>query len=412
MKIILVNKYLYPKGGDAISTLSTGKLLSDRGHDVVFWGMDHPLNRSYPYEDLFVSNVDYDNPKNIKEQIKFMLNIFYSFEAKEKFRKLIELVKPDIIHLNNFAHQISPSILHVARKYNIPIVMTMRDYKLVCPTYSMLLNGKPCEKCKNAKYYRCFMNRCTKRSFLKSLINASEMYLHHCILNIYSLIDIVIATSEFLKAKHAEMGLHNRIIYLPNFVDLTEYTPEYRWQENSIIYFGRLSAEKGLFTLLEAVKGLDVKLKIIGDGPLLDVLVNETRSKELKNVCFMGFKRGNELKNEIKKSKFIVVPSEWYEAFGRTNIESFALGKPVIGARIGAIPELVKDNFTGLTFQAGNVSELRSKIEYLIQHPEMITQMGINARKFVEREFNEEKHYAELLKIYSQAISGKGKYSD
>ena len=409
MRVVLVNKFLYPKGGDAISTLSTGKLLSAHGHDVFLWGMEHPLNSDYPYKSLFVSNIDLDKPKNLEERIRITCNIFYSLEAKEKFNKLISLTRPDIIHLNNFAHQISPSILHVAKKHNIPVVMTMRDYKLVCPTYNMLLNGKPCEACKNSRYYKCLISKCTKRSYAKSFINTAEMYLHHNVLNIYSLIDLIIATSEFLKCKHIEMGLRNKIVFLPNFVDLAEYAPEYTWQENSIIYFGRLSSEKGLLTLINAVSSLNVKLKIIGDGPMARTLHDEARNLGLENVCFMGFKKDEDLKNEIRKSKFVVVPSEWYEAFGRTNIESFALGKPVIGARIGAIPELVKDDFTGSTFEAGNVEDLRSKIISLLQRPEMITRMGINARKFVEQEFNEERHYKELLNIYTQVILSRGK---
>lgn len=409
MKVMLVNKFLYPKGGDAISTLSTGRLLSAHGHDVFYWGMEHPLNDEYRYKELFVRNVDFDNPKNLKERIRVMLNIFYSIEAKNKFTRMIESNKPDIVHLNNFAHQISPSILDVTKKYKIPVVMTMRDYKLVCPTYNMLLNGKPCEACKNSKYYMCLVNRCTKRSYAKSLINTFEMYFHHCMLDIYSSIDLIIATSEFLKRKHVEMGLRNRVVCLPNFVDIKEYSPDYKWQENSIVYFGRLSSEKGIITLIDAVSSLDVKLKIIGEGPMSGILKDKINSLGLTNIYFMGFKKGEDLKNEIRKSKFVVVPSEWYEAFGRANIESFALGKPVVGARIGAIPELVKDDLTGLTFEPGNAVDLRSKITFLLNHPEKIGSMGMNARKFVEQELNEEKHYKGLIDVYRQAIFSKRK---
>jgi len=172
MKILLINKFLYPRGGDAISTINTGKILSEKGHKVIFWGMKHPKNPSYQYQKYFIENIDYEKPMNIKEKINISFKIFYSFEAKRKIKKFInEVVKPDIVHLNNFAHQISPSILHVFKKYEIPIVMTMRDYKLVCPSYSMLSNDNPCEKCKGGKYYWCFLRKCTKNSYMKSLIN-------------------------------------------------------------------------------------------------------------------------------------------------------------------------------------------------------------------------------------------------
>ena len=403
MKVLLVNKFLYPKGGDAISTLTTGSLLSSKGHKVSFWGMDHPSNPEYPLKRCFVKHVDFNNPYKKQNQLKAALNILYSFEAKRKMEEVIKIEKPDIVHLNNFAHQISPSILHVFRKHHIPVVMTMRDYKLVCPVHSMLREGKPCEKCKGGRYHHCFLNNCTKNSRVKSLINILEMYLHHKILHIYDLVDVYISPSRFLKSKVEEMGLKGKVVHLFNFVSLDDCRPQYEFIEKSIVYAGRLSHEKGLFTLIEAMKGLDVKLKIIGDGPLMQGLGDRVAGLGLKNVEFLGYKTGEEFKNEIKKSMFVVLPSECYENNPRSVIESFALGKPVVGAQIGGIPELVKDGKTGLTFEAGNVGDLRSKIETLLLNTENIVSMGRNARAFVEKEFNSETHYVRLLDIYQQA---------
>jgi len=404
MKILLINKFLYPKGGDVISTLETGRLLSEKGHKVIFWGMKHPLNSEYHYKDYFVSYVDFNKPMNILQAFKTTMRILYSFEAKKKIEELIKKEKPDIVHLNNFAHQISPSILDIFAKYRIPTVMTMRDYKLVCPSYTMLSDGIPCERCKNGKYYRCFINKCTKNSYMKSLLNTVEMYLHHKILHIYNRIDLIIATSQFLKEKHIEMGIRNEIVCLPNFVNIKDYLPEYQWKEKSIVYFGRLSREKGLFTLLKAIKGLNIQLKIIGDGPIRKDLGQKAKKERINNVVFVGYKLGKDLKKEIQDSIATVLPSEWYEAFGRTVIESFALGKPVIGARIGGIPELVKDNENGLTFESGNSEDLKDRILHLLKNPDKIIEMGRNARKFVEENFNPEKHYQGLMKIYQMAI--------
>ncbi|HHD83003.1 MAG TPA: glycosyltransferase, partial [Bacteroidetes bacterium] len=350
MKILLVNKFLYPKGGDAISTLSTGKLLFKKGHSVIFWGMKHPNNPQYLYSEYFVDNIDYVGSVSAKRKVSEAFKILYSFEARRKIDRLIQSISPDIVHINNFAHQISPSILDIFKKYNIPVVMTLRDYKLVCPTYSMLLDGKPCDKCKNGRYYNCFLNKCTKASYSKSLLNTIEMYLHHKILHIYDQIDVIIATSQFLKEKHIEMGLSKPIICLPNFVTVEEFLPQYHSKAKSIVYFGRLSREKGLFTLLDAVKGLNVQLKIIGEGDLKRDLEEKAKIKGIKNVSFLGYKSGEDLKEEIMCCSATIIPSECYEAFGRTIIESFALGKPVIGSRIGGIPELVKDGKTGYTF--------------------------------------------------------------
>jgi len=403
MKVVLVNKFLYSKGGDAITTLNTGKLLCAKGHEVIFWGMKHPFNPKYPFEDYFVSNVDFNKPTSLSQQFKTSFNILYSLEAKRKIEEFIKAERPDIVHLNNFAHQISPSILDIFRKYKISTVMTIHDYKLVCSSWYMLAKGKPCEKCEGGKYYWCFLNKCTKNSYLKSLINVVEMYLHHKILHIYDKIDVFISPSIFLKEKLKEMGFKKEIIYLPNFINTKEYEPEYNSNDKTICYFGRLSKEKGVFTLLDAMKGSNAKLKIIGEGPLKKRLRLKVKSEKLDNIDFLGYKTGDELKNEIKNSVAVVLPSECYENNPRAVLEAFASGKPVIGARIGGIPELVKDNETGLTFQPRNPENLREKILMLIDNPNKVAQMGKNARKFVEENFNPEKYYKKLIKIYQSA---------
>jgi glycosyltransferase involved in cell wall biosynthesis len=406
MKILLINKFLYPKGGDAVCTLDVGRLLSKKGHEVYFWGMKHPNNPEYPYSQYFVDNIDYHKSLSFKEKIDTSLKILYSFEARNKIERFInEVVKPDIVHLNNFAHQISPSILDVFKKYNIPTVMTMHDYKIVCPSYLMLANRNTCDKCKNNKFFWCFFKRCVKGSFSKSLVNVIEMYFHHGILHIYDNIDIFISPSKFLAKKVKEMGFKKEVFVLPNFVWIEEFQPQYEWEENSICYFGRLSYEKGLFTLIKAVKNLSVKLKIIGDGPIKDKLNSLVDNLSISNMQFLGYKVGNVLYNEVKKSKFVVISSECYENSPRSLIESFALGKPVIGTNIGSIPELVIDNYTGLTFEKFNINDLHYKILFMLKNPEKIIEFGKNARKFVEENNNTEKYYNNLINLYKLAIN-------
>lgn len=282
--------------------------------------------------------------------------------------------------------------------------MTLHDYKMACASYQMLANGRICEACKGGKYYNCFFKKCVKDSEAKSLLNTIEMYLHHKIFHIYDLVDVFISPSMFLKNKVEEMGFKGKIIYLPNFVNLEDYRPQYDWQENAIVYFGRLSKEKGLFTLIEAMKGLNTKLKIIGEGPIKEGLKLSVRSLELKNIKFLGYKAGEELKDEIRKSMFVILPSEWYENNPRSIIEGFALGKPAIGARIGGIPELVKDNETGLTFEPWNADDLKRRISQLIENPSEISRMGKNARKMVNEELNPDIHYGKLMEIYRQFV--------
>lgn len=406
MKILLVNKFLYPKGGDAISTVNTGTLLATHGHQVAFWGMDNRSNPYYPHRQHFVSNVDYDNPGGLKQQITMAVNMLYSIEAKRKFELMLRATRPDIVHLNNFAHQISPSILHVLKQNNIPSVMTMRDYKLICPVYSLLLKGKPCQLCAKGKYYQCLINKCSKDSYLKSFLNTAEMYLHHKILNIYDLIDVFISPSQFLKAKLLEMGFKRDIVHLPNFALAPQQSPAGQPDRKTICYVGRLSHEKGIFTLIQAVKGIDVNLKIIGDGPLKESAAREVNSRQIDNVQFLGYISGDALHAQVASSLACVLPSECYENNPRTIIEAFCLARPVIGARIGGIPELVKDGQTGLTFEPGNVADLRSKIAAAISNPGRMADMGNNAKRFAQENLNPDKHYEQLIRIYQDAMTG------
>ncbi len=406
MKILLINKFLYPKGGDAISTLTTGKILEAHGHEVAFWGMDHPDNPVYPYRDYFISQVDYEGSGGFSVKARTAINILYSFEAKKKMAALLKNFQPDMVHLNNFAHQISPSILDVIKKYQIPVVMTMRDYKMVCPTYSMLCKGEICEKCTDGQFYHCGVNRCTKDSLFKSLVNVAEMYLHHRVLHIYDKIDLYISPSQFLKDKVREMGLKGEVAYLSNCVNLEGFKPAFEPRESSMVYVGRLSHEKGVETLIDAAKGIaDVRLKIIGDGPLKGYLEEKVRNSNISNVEFLGYRTGPDLHDEIRNSMFLVIPSELYENNPRTVIEAFALGKPVVGARIGGIPELVRDWDTGLCFQSGDVEDLKKKLRLLLEHKDRLEKMGRTAREYVEQHLNSDIYYTQLMNIYERVAA-------
>lgn len=404
MKILLVNKYFYIKGGAENSFFQMAKLLQKKEHQIAYFSMKDKKNFPSDYEQYFMSNIDL-NENNINNMLKVPGRLLYSLEAKKKIEQIIEKERPDIAHLNNIYHQISPSILHSLKKHKIPIVLTLRDYKIVCGSYAMLDQGKVCEACQEGRYYNCFIKGCVKGSRVKSLLNTTEMYLHHKLLNIYNIVDIYISPSLFLKNKVGEMGFKGKVVHLPNFVSLDDYVPQHQVAEDSFVYFGRLSAEKGLATLLEAMKGVKARLKLIGEGPLKEDLQLKVKEWGMTNVEFLGFKTGEELKSEVKKSLAVIVPSEWYENNPRSVIEGFALGKPAIGARIGGIPELVRDNETGYIFESGNVNELKAKIVRMLADPDHVKVMGRNARTFVEKNLESEKHYLGLMNVYSEAIA-------
>lgn len=405
MRVLLINKYFFRKGGAETYFFSLADLLKKRGHQVDFFSMRHVKNHDTPYDRYFV---EYWNNKDhsLANITKASGRLLYSVEARKKIQQLLSNHRPDLVHLNNIYHQISPSILHTIQKHRIPSVMTIHDLKMVCAVYAMYNSGKICEACKDGKYYHCFLNQCVKNSRLKSLLGSMEMYLHHWLLNIYSLIDIFISPSQFIKNKLLESGFKGTIEYLPNFIELEGFEPQYKWENASIVYCGRLIRNKGVMTLVDAVKFLDdIVLNIIGDGPLRPWIEEKIKKEHINNIQLLGFQSGKNLHTHIKRAMFTVVPSELYENNPLAIIESFSLGKPVIGSRIGGIPELVIDNFNGLTFAPKDASDLRHKIKWLKSNPELIVQMGINARKYVEQNLNAEKYYKRIESLYKGVVN-------
>jgi glycosyltransferase involved in cell wall biosynthesis len=410
MKILMVNKFFWFKGGSERIFFEEAEVLKNKGHTLIFFSMRDERNLPSKQSGYFIDHVDYNNIKSFTQGIKQSLNILYSLEAKRKIKRILNHYRPDIVHLHNIHHQISPSILHAIDEHGIPMVMTLHDYKMVCPVYSLLSNGRPCQKCGNRRYYWCILKRCSKNSYTKSLLNTVEMYLHHSIWRIYNKVQVFIAPSVFLNEKIREMGFKGKVVRLPNFVKPENFKPVFGCKQRSIVYFGRLSPEKGIATLMNAVKGMNITLKIIGDGPSKDGLADLAKRDRLHNVIFYGYKDGSELRQEIRSSMFSVLPSECYENNPLTIIEAFALGKPVIGSSMGGIPELIRDGERGLIFKAGDVGDLRKKISDLLDKTQKVYEMGINARKFVENELNPEKHYEQLMKIYSVAINKGNSY--
>ncbi|MBI5049492.1 MAG: glycosyltransferase family 4 protein [Nitrospirae bacterium] len=414
MTVLHINKFHYLRGGSEVVYFQTARLLEAHGHRSVFFSMHHPESLPCETSDYFVPYIDLNKKMGVTGQIKVAGRILYYLKAKRLLSELLDRYRVDIAHLHNIHHQISPSILHVFKKRKIPVVMTLHDLKMACASYLMLVDGKPCEACKGGKYSAVIKQRCVKESFIKSVLAALEMYLHHKILDIYNNVNVFISPSLFLKNKLEEMGFKKKVVHLPNFINMGNFNDVIKSEvkhDNSIVYFGRLSPEKGLWTLLEAAKRLQVfgkakvEIKIIGDGELREKLQEKVRAERINNVRFLGYMKGESLYQEIKKSLFVVFPSECYENNPISVLEAFVLGRPVIGARTGGIPELVGDDETGLTFEPGDSDELSLKIEYLINNPDKAVEMGKNAGRFVEQELNAEKYYQGLMKIYRQAAT-------
>lgn len=407
MKILMVNKFYYIKGGSETYYFALKKKLEDEGHTVIDFSMEDSKNFKSDYSDYFVRNKDYSAKSSFISKVKMAVNIIYSKEAKTKFEQLILNEKPDIVHLHIFQHQISPSILDVCKKYNIPTVYTAHDLKMICLNYKMMHHGKICEDCKDGKLYHCAINRCVKDSFVKSLINVMEGYIHRWRKS-YDAIDIIITPSNFYRNKFIEFGIdEDRVVHIPNFlnkeksiINITSDKKEY------YLYFGRLSEEKGIITLIHAMREIDAKLYIVGSGPLKEKINEYICTNNIKNIELMGFMSGQDLENVVGNSKAVIIPSEWYENGPYSAIESLQLGRPIIGADIGGIPELVNNN--GFLFRSGDMESLKNAIlEMQKLSEDEIEKMEYNSEMIFNDNYTKDIHYTKLNSIYKKILAKK-----
>ena len=404
MRILQINKFFYLKGGSERYMFNLSKLLEEKRHSIAFFSMDHPNNVKSSWSKYFIKNVNYNKSLSLKEKINLFKNTLYSREAEKNLSKLIDYFKPDITHVHNFNHQLTPSVLVALKKKGIPIIATLHDYKLVCPSYLMLNHGSVCELCKGGRFYNCLRTRCHKNSLSKSMLATLESYLHHNILNSYRHIDRYICPSLFLMNKLQYMGFKGDLISIPNFVDLKNLEFANSSEKNKIVCWGRLSHEKGISTLIKAVSKMNIELDIIGDGPIKSTVERKIKTQNIKNINIIGCLSGDELFNRIRKSSVAVITSQYYENNPIAILEAFALGMPVIASRIGGIPELVKDDETGLLFQPGDVDDLRNKINKLLGDQDKIKKMGRNAKALIEKKYNPQTHYIELMRVYDSVI--------
>lgn len=402
MKICLVNKFHTIKGGSETYYFGLGELLQKHGHKVIYFSMKDDNNRPCEQEKYFVDHVDFNAPMGKVQTVKAALKMLYSFEAKKKFEQLIIDEKPDIIHLNIFQSQLTGSIVDVAKKYNIPIVYTAHDLKSVCPNYQMLNHGVICEKCLHGKYLNCFITGCMKDSKAKSLLATMEAEVYK-IKKIYQKIDLVITPSEFYKKKIEEAGIVKcPIIHMTNFLpEETEYKNGAERGEY-FLYFGRLSREKGILTLVNAYAKakVDKPLYIVGNGPMKMQIEQLIVKKRLQDrVQLLGFKSGQELKNIVSNALCVCLPSEWYENGPYSIMEAQAAGRPVIVSSNGGLTELVEDGMNGYVVKPKNVSNLAQKLELCCKELDWDTEQIV---QWAKRKYNSEKYVQELVKEYQK----------
>lgn len=425
MRVILVNKFHYRKGGSETYYFGVAEALREMGHEVHFFAMEDEKNLPCEDSDLFVPNRDYNGPSSPVAKVSAAVSIVYSGEAKRRFEILCERVHPDIVHMNLVHRQITLSILDAPylKRHDVPVVWTAHDYIAVCPSYTMLDGaGEICEACVGGRFFNCFKRKCVKGSSAKSGMATLEAEYLKCT-NAYRKIDRIICPSQFLGSKMVEGGFSaNQLSWMPNFIP--ELTVEEIAKASALddgtpyfLFFGRLSHEKGVDVLLRAFAqaagdgGIspDWRLKIAGEGPMHPALESLAfHCGVMDRVEFLGHKSGDELRSLVKGARFSVAPSTWFENMPFSIVESLAAGTPVLGSRMGGIPELVTDGRTGYTFTSGDVGELADLLCSTAQQPDAAyRQMQRAGQSFVKERCAQAAYMNKLIDLYISLIKEK-----
>lgn len=394
MKVLIVNKFYYPRGGDCIYSLNLEKMLTANGFEVAFFSMEYPENIDSKYSTYFAPQVDFSG--GVSAKIAAVKRTLGMGDIICRFKKILEDFRPDIVHLNNIHSYISPVVGEMAKKAGCRVLWTLHDYKLLCPAYSCLRNGKPCELCFNDKL-QVLKTRCMKGSLAASAVAYLEAKKWNR-KRLEKFTDAFICPSNFMKTKMLQGGFsEDKLKVVCNFIDPVKLTQleslDCTSKEDYYVYVGRLSPEKGAETLLKAASTLPFKLKIAGGGPLKEELQAKYASE---NIEFLGHLDAISVANLISHAKFAVIPSEWYENNPLSVIETLCAGTPVIGAEIGGIPELVTDK-VGLTYQPGNVEGLTSCINEMMSRSYDYAEIAKASRQA----FSAETHLTLLRNILS-----------
>lgn len=399
-RVLNVNHNYFVRGGSDAYFFALEALLTDHGHEVLPFTAADTRNRPTPWARYFPTAINEERP-SVLDVGRFI----YSGGARQALRRLLGEQPIDIAHLHNYYGKLTASILAPLRKAGIPIVQTLHDYKVVCPTYSCLRHGEVCERCAGREFWRCAAYRCNRGSLARSLASTAEAYVSDR-LGTVSGINHSIAPSRFLRDLVVRHGVPvEKISVVHNYVDAERFAPATGVGEY-FLYFGRLETIKGLDSLVRAVAGLPhVPLLLLGDGNLrgrLEALVAELGAD---NVRFLGYRSGTELHELVRGSIATLLPSIWYENCPLSVLESMALARPVVGSRIGGIPELVRDGEDGLLVAPGDVEGWRAALTHLWQEREIARAMGQAARERVIGEFSAEGHYEQIINVYRRFIN-------
>ncbi|HYE95248.1 MAG TPA: glycosyltransferase family 4 protein [Rubricoccaceae bacterium] len=382
-------------GGSDRYLVELGQLLERHGHRVIPFVAAHPDNLPTPWARYFPPAPNTTRPA-FGDAVQFL----YSKPARAAMRRLLAEVEVDLAHLHVYYGKLTASILAPLREAGLPVVQTLHEYKLLCPVYTFISNGEICEACGGKEFWQALPRRCNQRSVARTTLSVAEAYFARRLGDVDTVTHFI-APSDFLRRKMIEHDVAaDRITTVHNFADTERIAPSPS-RSGPVVYFGRLERVKGLFTLLEAAAlAPEVPLVLVGDGRARPALEAFAAARGLGHVRFLGFQEGEALERVLRESVASVLPAEWYENCPLAVLEAMAYAKPVIGSRIGGIPELVEDGETGFLVAPRDAEALADRLRWIVAHPVQAAEMGRAGRERVERDFSPEVHYARVRAVY------------
>lgn len=387
LRVLFVHTRYTQPGGEDVVFAAEAALLRSRGHEVVTWEENNA--------ELMGVNA-----------LRAAAETVWSVRAQRRLRALLRDVRPDVVHFHNTFLRMSPAVYPTCREADVPVIQTLHNFRIVCPGSLLMRRGKPCEDCLGRTLpWPGIRHGCWQGSPARSAVVAAMIGVHRLV-GSWDFVDVYVALTEFARAKFVEGGLPaDRIVVKPNFVD-PDPGPRDRAPGSFALFVGRLSPEKGVVTLLEAwTRFAGIPLRIVGSGPLLEEV--RRRADGMPDVEVMGPLDRDRVLAAMKRTRFLVFPSECYENFPLAIAEAFACGLPVVASRLGAMAELVEDGRTGLLFEPGNPDDLAAKVDWAWTHPERMAEMGREARREYERQYTAERNYETLMDIYARAMTAR-----
>lgn len=400
-RLLAINNYFYRRGGAEAVFFDQMTMFGRIGWDVVPFAMQHESNEPSPWSGYFVSEIEYGRRTSPLRKVVQAASIIYSLEAQRNIARLIEQARPSVAHAHNVYHHLSPAIFSTLKSAGIPVVMTAHDLKLACPSYKMLRDGKVCEDCRGGHIYNVLRHRCIKESVPLSAVVLAETMVHRSLGLYRAKLDRIVVPSRFYLEKLVEWGWpREQLEYIPNFVDAERYRSD--WEEGDYFVFaGRLAPEKGLATLIRAVALSKQRLVVAGTGPD-EAALRQFASEIGADVRFVGHLSGQDLHRLIGQSRALVLPSEWYENAPISILEAYALGRPVVGAAIGGIPEMIRERQTGMLVTSGDAQDLAQKLADLAALPAAErARMGAAGRQWVAADFSATAFRDRTLNLYA-----------